>query len=85
VRVATISVTGWREDDIRWSGWSGHARSELSRRLRSSLNLTPAARKEIERQLRAHGLPTLTGIDPLHLETLRHILEATGAQVTVAL
>ena len=83
--MATISIVGWRQDDIRWSGWSGHARTELSKRLRSSLKVAPGVRKDIERQIKARCLLQLSGVDPEHTETLRHILEALGAEVTVDL
>jgi len=83
--MATLSIIGWRQDDIRWSGWGDHARSELSKRLRSSLNLSPHARKDLERQIKDQALLQLSGVRPEHTESLRHILEALGAEVAVDL
>ena len=83
--MATLSIVGWRQDDIRWSGWSGHARSELSKRLRSSINLSPQARKDLERQIKARAILRVPGVFPEHAESLRHILEALGEEVTVDL
>jgi hypothetical protein len=83
--MATLSIIGWRQDDIRWSGWSGHARSELSKRLRSSLNFAPHARKDLERRIKARAPLQIPGVLPQHTESLRHILEALGAEVTVDL
>jgi len=83
--MATISIIGWREDDIRWSGWTSHARIELSKRLRGSLNVSPSARKDIESQIGARALLQISGLDLQHTESLRQILEALGAEVTVDL
>jgi len=83
--MAILSIIGWRQDDIRWSGWSDHSRAELSKRLRSSLNLAPHARKDLERQIKARVLLQIPGVLPEHTESLRHILEALGAEVTVDL
>jgi hypothetical protein len=81
--VATISITSWREDGTTWSGWAGHARSEFSRRLRRSVNLSPADRREIERQVKARELVIVQDVYPHQAESLRHILEALGANVTI--
>ena len=83
--MATVSITGWRNDGTTWSGWVGHARSELTRRLRSSVNLSPAARRDLERQVRVRELVVIPGVDLTQAENLRHILEALGANVAVDL
>lgn len=81
--MAKLSVVGWRQDDIRWSGWSGHARSEFSKRLRSALGLSPHARRSLERQIRDRTLLQLSSVPLEHVEKLRHIMEALGAEVVV--
>ena len=81
--MATVSITSWRTDGTTWSGWTPHARSELTRRLRSSVNLSPAARRELERQVKAHELAVVHNVDLSRTESLRHILEALGANVAV--
>ena len=81
--MATVSIIGWREDGTTWSGWVGHARTEFSRRLRRSVSLSPAARRELERLVKERGLVTVQGVDPTQAEGLRHILEALGANVAV--
>jgi len=81
--MATVSITGWRSDGTTWSGWAGHAQSEFTRRLRSSVSLSPAARRDLERQVKAHELAVIRNVDMNQTEGLRHILEALGANVTV--
>ena len=81
--MATVSITSWREDGTTWSGWVGHARSELSRRLRCSVSLSPAGRREIERQVKARELVIVQDVYPHQAESLRHILEALGANVAI--
>ena len=81
--MATVSITGWRTDGTTWSGWSPYARSELTRRLRSSVNLSPAARRDLERQVKARELVVVGNVDLARAESLRHILEALGATVAV--
>jgi len=81
--VATVSILSWREDGTTWSGWVGHARSEFSRRLRRSVSLSPAARRELERQVKARELVIVQNVALQEAESLRHILEALGANVAV--
>ena len=81
--MATVSITSWRTDGTTWSGWAPYARAELTRRLRSSVNLSPAARRELERQVKAHELAVIRNVDLSYAESLRHILEALGANVAV--
>lgn len=83
--MATVSITSWRDDGTAWSGWVGHARSELTRRLRSSVNLSQAVRRDLERQIRARELAVIRGVDLVQVESLRRILEALGANVAVDL
>ena len=83
--MATLSITSWRDDGTAWSGWVGHARSELTRRLRSSANLSPAARRDLERQIKARELAVIRDVDVAQVESLRHILEALGANVAIDL
>jgi hypothetical protein len=83
--MATVSITGWREDGLTGSGWGVHARSEFTRRLRSSVNLSPAARRNLERQVKRRGLVVVQDVEPTEVERLRHILEALGASVEVDL
>ena len=83
--MATVSIIGWREDGTTWSGWASHARSEFKRRLRRAVSLSPAARREIERQVKARELVFFRDVIPEHVEELRHILEALGADVAVNL
>ena len=81
--MATVSILSWREDGTTWSGWVGHARSEFTRRLRRSVSLSPAARRELERQVKARELVIVQDVALQEAESLRHILEALGANVAV--
>lgn len=81
--MATVTITGWREDGTTWSGWTGHARSEFTRRLRSSVNLPPADRRNLEQLVKARELAVIRDVEIAHVESLRHILEALGANVAV--
>ena len=83
--MARVSIISWREDGSTWSGWAPHARSEFTRRLRRSVNLSPAARRELERQVRARELVSVKDVPLQQVEELRHILEALGANVSVEL
>ena len=81
--MATVSIIGWRTDATTWSGWSPYASSEFTRRLRSSVNLSSAARRDQERQVKARDLAVVRNVDLARAESLRHILEALVADVAV--
>ena len=83
MHLATVSIVGWRDDGTTWSGWVGHARSEFSRRLRRSISLSPAVRRDLERRVRDYELVVFQGVAADRVESLRHILEALGATVSV--
>ena len=83
MHLATVSIVGWRDDGTTWSGWVGHARSEFSRRLRRSISLSPAVRRDLERRVRDYELVVFQDVAADRVESLRHILEALGATVSV--
>ena len=83
MHLATVSIVGWRDDGTTWSAWAGHARSEFSRRLRRSVSLSPAERRDLERRVKSCELVVFRGVAIARVESLCHILEALGATVTI--
>ena len=47
------------------------------------MNLSSAARRDLERQVKARDLAVVRNVDLARAESLRHILEALGADVAV--
>jgi hypothetical protein len=81
--MATIEVRGWKENHVGWTGWDNNARSELSKRLRRSVDGSPADIKRAERLARARSPFVIENVRPEHIESLRQILETMGADATV--
>jgi uncharacterized protein (DUF2461 family) len=78
--MATLLVTRWKESPA-WSAWAPHARSELRRRLRKAINLSPAALKQVSRQIKERQTLVLSELRENEVEGVRHILQAMGAVV----
>lgn len=72
-------------DNPRATGWSGHASSELPKRLRRALNASPRQIRLITRQVLAKQPMTIAGIAEGEVEGLRVILETLGADVEIRL
>ena len=50
--MATIEILGWKEHDVGFKGWDGHARTELTKRLRRAINTSPGELKSMAREIR---------------------------------
>ena len=45
--MATIEITSWRQESTDYTGWGEHANTELKKRLRKSINISPREVKEL--------------------------------------
>jgi hypothetical protein len=78
-----IEVKGW-DKDRAWTDWGGHFKKDLGNRIESacpSMRLTE--RKRLAKRI-SSGEPVIIKIeDTKYAESLAHILEATGALLSV--
>jgi hypothetical protein len=81
--MATVSVIGWRPDEIRWRGGAAQAPAEFSRRLKRAVSVSPAQRRLIEGVVLARGLVDIAGVSVDHVQSLVHVLEALGAELAI--
>ncbi len=81
--MATIEILGWKEHDVGFTGWDGHARTELTKRLRRSINASPGELKSMARDLRSRRRITLHNVHHDAIASLRQILETMGADLNV--
>jgi hypothetical protein len=82
--MASIHISAYT-DNPRVTGWSGHARSELPKRLRRALNASPRQIRLMTRQVLARQPVTMTGIAEDEVEGLRVILETLGSEIEIRL
>jgi hypothetical protein len=82
--MGTLTIKGWDEHPGDWDDADSHANAELSKRLRSGFAGSPAARKQLERDIRARKTMVITTIRPEHLESVRQVLETMGADVVLS-
>lgn len=81
--MAKISVVGWRADEIQWRSEGVHAASELSRRLRRGVSVSPAKRRRIQRSVLAREHVEIDDISEEYVQSIMHVLEALGAEIVV--
>ena len=80
--MASLNISGYT-DSPRVTGWSGHAQSELPKRLRRAVRGSPRAIRLIAQQVLARQPVAIEGIRETEIEGLRVILETLGADVEV--
>jgi hypothetical protein len=83
--MATIQVLGWKKDSTDFTGWDGHARSELRRRLRKGLNASQAAIRRVASQLDARQPVCLTDVRDEAVHGIAQILQTSGAELRISL
>ena len=79
-----IEILAWN-DFVGGSGWDAHAKSELSRRLRSGLEAPQHEIRRLTRRIEARELVTLPRVREEAVHGVTQILQVTGAQVRVSL
>lgn len=82
--MATLTITHWKEPHVGWTGWDSHAQSELRKRLRKGINMSPQELKRTCREIRGRQTLALAGIDKGSVESVRQILETMGAVVELS-
>ena len=82
--MATIEILGWKEHDVGFTGWDGHARTELTKRLRRAINASPSELKSMTREIRSRHCITLHNIHDDAIASVRQILETMGADLNVS-
>ena len=83
--MATIAVVQWREDAVGFTGWDGHLKSELKKRLKRAVDASPEALRQVARDIRARQLVNLAGVKSEEIARVCQILETMGAEVTVTM
>lgn len=82
--MATIEILGWGAS-VGGTGWDGHAKSELRKRLRSGLDAPLNEIKRLARQIHARELVSLHRVREEAVLGVTQILRATGAEMRVTL
>jgi hypothetical protein len=82
--MAMIEVRGWKENDVGFTGWDGHARTELTKRLRRAINSSPSEIRSLARQIRLRQPVVLSHVHDEAIASLRQILETMGAALFVS-
>jgi uncharacterized protein (DUF2461 family) len=82
--MATIEILGWKEHDVGFTGWDGHARAELMKRLRRAINASPSKLKSMAREIRSRHCITLHNVQDDTIASVRQTLETMGAELHVS-
>lgn len=82
--MATITILHWRENSVGFTGWDAHANSEMKRRLKQAVQVSPATLRQYVRQIQARQLVILERVEEEKVLSVRQILETQGAEVAVA-
>jgi len=83
--MATLSVVRWREDAVGFTGWDGHLKSELKKRLKRAIDASPESVRRAARDIQARQLVTLEGVKSAEVARVCQILETMGADVAVTM
>jgi hypothetical protein len=78
-----LHILSW-DKNRAWTDWGGHVKKDLAGRLLSacpSLRLTE--RKRLAKKIADGAVMSIDIEDPKYAESLSHILEATGAVVSM--
>ena len=79
--MAILAITGWRESPVTWSAWTPQARSELVKRLRKSIQVSPNELKKLSRRIVSRETLLLPEVEDRWVDDVTRILEAMGALV----
>jgi hypothetical protein len=82
---ATVEIVRWPEGHVSWSAWTAHARTELRKRLRRAIDASPEEIRRLSRQILQRQPVVLRHVREDAVESVRHILEALGAEISVSL
>ena len=80
--MATIEILGWK-DFFGGSGWDAHAKSELSRRLRSGMDAPQHEIRRLTRRIHSRELVSLQRVRSEAVLGVTQILQVTGAETRV--
>ena len=83
--MATLSVVRWREDSVGFTGWDGHLKSELKKRLKRAIDASPESLRLAARGIQSRQLVTLAGVKNEEVAKVRQILETMGAEVAISM
>ncbi len=82
--MATIEIIGWRENNIGYTGWDNHAKSELTKRLRRAINISPSQIKILVKEILEKHFVILHGVRESDVESVQQILDTIGAEMRVS-
>jgi hypothetical protein len=80
--MATIEILAWK-DFVGGSGWDAHAKSELSRRLRSGMDAPQHEIRRLTRRIHSRELVSLQQVREEAVLGVTQILQVTGAETRV--
>jgi hypothetical protein len=83
--MATIEILGWKENFVGFSGWKDHAKSELRKRLRLGLKVSPAELRRLARRIDARESLSMENVRDEAVSSITQILETTGADLRVSI
>jgi len=72
-------------DEPRATGWTGHARSELPKRLRRAIQASPQEIREITRSVLSRQCVSIEHVRESEIHNLRIVLETLGATVEMTI
>ena len=81
--MAVIEITGWKDHDVGFTGWDGHAKAELTKRLRRGINASPNEIRNLVHQIRTRNSLTIKSVSEDEVASVRQILETMGAELFV--
>ena len=83
--MAKLSIVHWRQDAVGFTGWDGHLKSELKKRLKRATNISPEARRQAARDIHGRRLVSLDRVKSDEVASVCQILETMGVDVAVSM
>ena len=83
--MATLSIVHWCQDAVGFTGWDGHLKSELKKRLKRATNISPEAWRQAARDIHGRRLVSLDRVKSDEVASVCQILETMGVDVAVSM
>lgn len=81
--MAEIEIQRWKDHDVGFTGWDSHTKSELTKRLKRSINASQGEIRSIVKSVQSRELIVIRGLSNDAVKSVRQILETMGAELTV--
>ena len=83
--MATLSIVYWRQDAVGSTGWDGLLKSELKKRLKRAMNMSPEARRQAAPDIHGGRLVSRDRVKSDEVASVCQILETMGVDVAVSM